>query len=180
MKPLNLAGTTALLALLSGTAATADVTPEEVWQNWQDLGKSAGQTITAGSVTRDGDTLVVEDVTTAYAKDGTTIEANIDEINFADLGDGTVGVTMSDSYPIEMTVPAEAGKAGATPTDITIEVSQPGLEMTVGGSTDDTSYEFSAPTVGIKVASVEGVDAAAIDLTFDITMTTSRYSSNVM
>ncbi len=171
MKSQNLAGTTALLALLTGTAATADVTPEEVWQNWQDLGTAAGQTIAAGSVTRDGDTLVVEDVTTAYAKDGTTIEATLDEINFTDLGDGTVGVTMSDSYPVEMTVPAELGKDGATPTDITIEISQPGLEMTVGGSPTETSYEFSAPTVGVKVTSVEGVDAAAIDLTFDITMT---------
>lgn len=170
MKSRNLAGTTALLALIAGTAATADVTPEEVWQNWQDLGTAAGQTITAGAVNLDGDTLVVEDVTTAYAKDGATVEATIDEINFLDLGDGTVEVTMSDSYPIEMTLPAEAGKEGATPTDISIEVSQPGLEIIVGGSTSETSYEFTAPTLGIKIVSIEGVDAAAIDLTFDITM----------
>lgn len=171
MKRRNLAGTTALLALLSGTAAIAQVTPEEVWQNWQDLGTSSGQTIAAGAVTRVGDTLVVENVTSAFAKDGATVALSIDELNFRDLGDGTVEVTMSETFPLKMSFPAEAGAEDPAATDVTIEFSQPGMMMTVSGNAVDTSYDFLAPSAGIKLTSIDGVDAADIDLTVDATMT---------
>jgi hypothetical protein len=54
----RLAGTTALVMFLSAPAF-ADVTPEQVWENWQAIATSSGQTLTTQSVERDGDTLVV-------------------------------------------------------------------------------------------------------------------------
>ena len=48
-------------------AAWADVTPEEVWQNWQDTSAAMGQTVVAGSVAREGDTLKIGAVTMASA-----------------------------------------------------------------------------------------------------------------
>ncbi len=159
---------TTLAALVAGTAAFADITPEEVWQNWQDMSASYGQTVTATSATRDGDTLVVEGLSVSMDQGEGGFSLTIDEVNFTDNGDGTVEITMSDSYPIEMTVPGEEGKG---PTDMTIAVSQPGLVITVGGTSDEASYDFEAPTLGIKLQSIEGVDAAAVDVTADMTMT---------
>lgn len=171
MKHLKLAGSTAALALLAGNAALAQVTPEEVWQNWQDMSAGYGQTMSATSATRDGDTLVVEGLSIKQDQDGVVVDATIDEVNFTDNGDGTVEVTMSDSYPMKLTLPPSDGVPGATPTDLTIAVSQPGLVITAAGSPEETSYDFEAPTLGIKLEAIDGVDAGAVDATADITLT---------
>ena len=167
----KLAGSTALVMVVGSTGAQADVTPEQVWDNWQSLMTSSGQTVTTTSVARDGDTLVVEGLTFA-TKNGEdmSMTGTIDEVNFADLGDGTVEVTMSDSYPITMTLPAGSAE-GDTPTTLTIAVSQPGLSMIAAGDEAETSYDFEAPTLNMKIEAIEGVAASAVDLVADVTMT---------
>ena len=122
MKQWKLAGSTAVIAILAGTGAYADVTPEEVWQNWQDMSASYGQTVTATSAERDGDTLVVSGVTVTYDKDGVAVSGSMDELNFTDNGDGSVDVTMSESYPLLVKIPA---KDGAEPVDLKLTRSQP-------------------------------------------------------
>lgn len=177
MKKWQLAGSTAVLALGLGIgSASAQVTPEEVWQNWQDMGASYGQTITSTSTARDGDTLRVEGA--AISMDdpsGGKVDVQIGTLNFRDLGDGTVELTMADSFPINVTTPAT--DAAAKPTKVSLIVSQPGMKIIAGGSPTETSYDFNAPTVNLKVSKIEGVDAAAVDLTGDISMTgvTGKY-----
>ncbi len=168
----KLAGSTAMAACLAGTAAFADVTPEEVWQNWQDMSASYGQTVTATSEARDGDSLIVSGMSMAQAEDGTSIDMTIDEVVFTDNGDGTVDITMSDAYTIDMTVPPAPGVEGDSPTSLTIAVSQPGMVTTVSGTTEDTAYAVEAPAITITLDSIEGVDAAAIDATAEATMST--------
>lgn len=169
MKHWKLAGSTAFIALMSGSGAFADVTAEDVWQNWQDMSASYGQTVVAASAERDGDALVATGVKISSSKDGVIVDANIDEITFTDNGDGTVEVTMSESYPIALTMPA--GEEGGTPTNLTISVSQPGMLMTASGTPEATNYDFEAPTLTIKLEAIEGVDAAAVDATVEATMT---------
>lgn len=168
----KLAGTTAVAALLAGNAALADITPEEVWQNWQDMSASYGQAMTATSAVRDGDTLVVSGLNVAQDQDGVTVDMTIDEVNFTDNGDGTVEVTASDAYTMDMTLPATPGVEGATPTSMTIAVSQPGMVTTVSGTTTETAYEVDAPSISIKLDSIEGVDAAAVNAMVEATMST--------
>lgn len=168
----KLAGSTAIIALLAGTGAFADVTPEEVWQNWQDMSASYGQTITAASATRDGDALLVKDATISYDKDGVALDGKIPEMTFTDKGDGTVEVTMSDSYPLNMTLPgAPSDGASATPTKLTITVGQPGMTMKASGTPEAISYAFNAPTLDISVTAINGVDAAVVDATIQAVMT---------
>lgn len=168
----KLTGSTAVIALLAGTGAFADVTPEEVWQNWQDMSASYGQTMTAASATRDGDALVVTDVAVAYDKDGVALEGSIPEMTFTDQGDGTVEVTMSDSYPLNMTLPgAPSDDASTTPTKVTITVAQPGMTMQASGTPEAISYAFNAPTLDVTVTAINGVDAAVVDATIQAVMT---------
>lgn len=164
----HLAGSTAV-ALFIGGAASAQVTPEEVWQNWKDMGTAYGQTLTSTAETRDGDTLVVEGLALSFDQDGTVVNGTIDEINLTDNGDGTVEITMSDTYPLDMTFPAAEGETEAT--TMTILVSQPGIVLTASGTPAALSYEYDAPTMNIKVDEIEGVDAEAVDLTLDFTLT---------
>ena len=171
MKHWKLAGSTAMVTILAGTGAFADVTPEEVWQNWQDMSASYGQTVTAESAERDGDTLTATNVAISYDKDGVKVAGSIAELNFTDNGDGTVEVTMSETYPITVTTPAAEGVEGATPTDVKVTLTQPDMVITASGSADALSYEFEAPTMTAKLESINGVDAAVIDITAEVALT---------
>ena len=158
----TLAGTTAL-ALACAAPALAEVTPEQVWENWLAFSESSGQTVTTESVERDGDTLVVTGMKMAIAQEGVTGEGSIDELRFTDQGDGTVAVTMSETYPFNLTI--ESPEEGEGPTSLTIEVRQPGLSIIASGDTAETAYDFSGPEITVALTSIEGVDAEAVDLT---------------
>ncbi len=168
MKHWKLAGSTAVIALMSGSAGFADVTPEEVWQNWQDTAVAYGQTISATSAERDGDTLVVSGVKIGANQDGVVVDGTIDEINLTDNGDGTVEITVSDSYPIKIHTPASEGSEAA---DLTINISQPGLVVQASGTAEATAYTFEGPSFGIKLEAINGVDAGAVDATVEATLT---------
>lgn len=174
----KLAGTTAVAALLAGNAAFAEITPEQVWQNWQDMSASYGQTMTATTAVRDGDTLIVSGLNVAQDQDGVTVDLTIDEVNFTDNGDGTVDITTSDAYTMDVTLPPTPGVEGTTPTSMTIAVSQPGMVTTASGTPEATDYAVEAPSISVKLDSIEGVDAAAVNAMVEATMSTveGRYT----
>ncbi|MGV8953773.1 MAG: hypothetical protein ACOH2M_21925, partial [Cypionkella sp.] len=179
MKQSFLAGSIAALALFAGTSAFADVTPEQVWENWQAMLTSSGQTVTTTDVSRDGDTLVVSGLTVSYDKDGASFSTSIDELDFTDNNDGSVDITMSDSYPMLLKTPAAAGVEGSKPTDMKITIGQPELVLTASGAVDDMQYDLDAPTITAKVESINGVDASVTDLTLDATLTNVVGTYNV-
>ncbi len=151
------------IALFSAAPVLADVTPEQVWENWLSFATSSGQTITTESVVRDGDTLVVTGMQMAIDQEGVTGNGTVEEIRFQDNGDGTVSVTMSDSYPFEMTI--DPPEADGDPTTLTMEVRQPGLVITASGDESETAYDFNGPEITLALTSVEGVEAEAVDVT---------------
>ena len=168
MKKWQFAGSTAAAALILGmSAASADVTPEEVWQNWQDMTTSYGQTIKSTSATRNGDTLHVEGaaITMDDGKGG-IVDAQMGTLDFKDLGDGTVEITLADSYPISMKMPAQDDTA--QPTDLAITLTQPGMKVIASGTAAETGYAISAPTMNIKIKDASG---ASPDNSGDITLT---------
>lgn len=152
MKSWGLAGSTAVLAAIYAVSAQAQVTPEEVWQNWQKLSATYGQALVADSVTRNGDTLVVSGMSISMDQDGAKLNGKMDEVRFRDIGDGKVEVTMSDTYPITMTMPNESGGTE----DLAITITQPGLTLIAGGSATETSYVFNGPSIGIATKAIEG------------------------
>ena len=160
MKHWKLAGSTAAIALFAGSGAFAEITPEEVWQNWQDLSASYGQTVTAESAERDGDTLVVTGLSMAMEQDGMSMEGWIDEVSFTDLGDGTVEITMSDTYSITMTAAAIEGVEGSTASEMAITITQADMSTIASGTAAETSYEIDAPLLAVTFSGgKEGADA---------------------
>lgn len=158
-------GASTVAVLLSSTAVQAQVTAEQVWQNWQDLVGSYGQTLETESVQRQGDTLVVTGLEISQEEDGVSVNGSLDEVRFRDMGDGKVEVTMSPTYPL--TIVTEDGDKG--PVEVNIEISQPNLKMIAGGTPDSTSYDFSADSIGIATTSVtEG--GAAVPVKFNMTL----------
>ena len=170
----SLAGSTALVMLFAAPAF-ADVTPEQVWENWLSFATSSGQTVTTESVERDGDTLVVTGMEMAIDQEGVTGSGSVDEIRFQEMGDGTVEVTMSDTYPFDMTI--NPPEADGNPTTLSMEISQPGLVITASGDEAETVYDFVGPEMTVALTSVEGVDTEAVDMTAQAVLTnvTGKY-----
>lgn len=152
MKPWTWASTTAVVALLAANPALADVTPEEVWDAWQEVYTSSGSTVTTGSVERDGDTLVITDFRATIEAEGTRSETELAELRLRDAGDGSVEVTMAEtaSFTSTTAATADAKEMGATGT-----VKMPGLSGIVSGTVDEMAYAFTAPSVEIAMEPTE-------------------------
>ncbi len=161
----------ALLALLLASPAMAQVTPEEVWQGWQKMGASYGQAIIAEQVVRNGDTLIVTGMKISMDQDDVQIDGGIDEVRFRDLGDGTVEVTMTDTYAIDMTLPNEDGKSQ----EIGITLTQPQIKLIAGGNATQTSYVFDAPTMVMDMQVTEDAIRLA-----DVQATLTAVSGNYL
>ena len=162
--------TTAIFAFLPISAAFADVTPEEVWENWQAMSTSTGQELTVGGSARNGDTLDVTDIL-IITKDpmGGSASVSFDTLSFKDNGDGTVTVLMPESYPMNMAFPPEADGTG--PGSMKLTISQPGMTIIASGSVTDTNYDFTAPTGSIKLDEVTDASGKVLDTKAEVTMT---------
>ncbi len=170
MARIYLAGSTAVALWFTASGAMAQVTAEDVWQSWKTMSESVGQTITTTSEAREGDTLVVEGLSLSINEPtGLIGESAIGTVRFRDTGTGTVEVTMPETYPISMTIPPD-GSDSDGPTTIKMTINQPGMMMTAGGNATDTSYDFSAPTIGIDVTEVVNAEGP-VNVKFDVNLT---------
>lgn len=131
-------------ALLSAPAAFADVTAEQVWADWKsnlEVYGSDGVTIgdeavTSGAVTVSGIAVTMDDGLTK-------VTAELGEVTFAENGDGTVTVTMSDTVPLMLT--------DSEGVSVKMSVSQSGMSMVVSGDPAAMTYAVSADQYGFKV-----------------------------
>jgi hypothetical protein len=170
MRHWSLAGSTALATVFMAGAALAQITPEDVWANWQKLGAAQGQTLTATSATRDGDTLVIDGMSIRMDQDGVMVESTIEQVRMRDQGDGTVGITMSDSYPVALQLPSE-DPASPDPVKVGLVVSQPGLSMQAAGTAAAPAYSFDAPDLSIRLDSITGGPPDAASTTGELALT---------
>jgi hypothetical protein len=134
----------ALCGLLCTTSAQA-MTAAEVWQNWKDFAASTGQTVTTGSEGMQGDTLVVSKASFVTTDPEMTITVAIDELRFKELGDGSVEVTMSPTYPISVNGSGEDGTANAAE----FMVSQQNLRTVASGTPDNVSYAITSDLLAL-------------------------------
>lgn len=171
MKHMLFAGSTATLALFVASSALANVTPEEVWANWQGLISSSGQTVKTTDVSRNGNKLVVSGLTLDQKSDLSSAALSIDQIDFTDVGDGTVSVTFSDSIPLLIKTMPPAGAMDAKPSDLKLTLTQPGLKMVASGTPEAISYAINAPSLTVALEALNGVDSALVDLTMNATLT---------
>lgn len=151
-------GGTAALLVLAGTAQ-ADVTASEVWANMSGFYGLAGYTVTTGGIEDTGSAVRLTDVKIAFPNPSAGLQAGLEIDVFAslpsmalqDVGDGTVAVSVPDSYALLMEItPAgeETGTLGMT-------ISQPGAQIVASGAPDQVSYAASLPEVVARVDRIE-------------------------
>lgn len=160
-----------VLALCLSAPAALAITPDEVWANWQALAAAQGSTMTAAGTAKVGTSLEVTglSVTSAPQPEVTaTVTSTIDKITFADQGDGTVKITMSDSYPVEAKF---SDAPGQPPVELGLTVQTPGLVMIASGSPAELVYDYTAPTLTATLTSLKLPDGKVADAKAEITAT---------
>ncbi len=159
---------TACVALISGAPALADVTPEQVWENWKALSAAQGQTIAAASEAREGDALVVKGITMTTAQTGASGTLALDQATFTDAGDGSVVLTTSDV----MTMAIKSAAIADTPETTTrVSFTLPGFTTKVSGSPEEMRYEMAGPSITVKLDGIDGDKDIPTDLKVEATMT---------
>lgn len=166
----------AIALVFLATAARADVTPQEVWASWQAMATSAGQELTVGNTADSGDVVEVTDLALTYKDEmGGSAGVTFDKLTFTANGDGTVTVTMPESYPVQLAFPETEDGPGS----IKLTVSQPGAAIIAGGSATETSYQMTAPKLTLVLDEVTDESGKVLDTKADLAMTEVT-GSNVM
>lgn len=160
---------TALAICLGSTAAYADLTAADVWNNWRDYMGDMGYTV-SGTEASAGDTLTVSDVRMEmdFSADAETVKSALvmDSLIFTDVGDGSVTVQIPAVSKITVAGEPATGEAF----DLAIDYTQSGFDMVVTGDPDDMTYTYSADNMGVKLSSLTvdgnpiGPDIARVDV----------------
>lgn len=139
-----LRSTACIFALLSATAASAEVTAADVWADWQESLSMYGKDgVSIGAETMDGDTLTISDITLTMNDDVTKVSATLGDLILTEQGDGTVSVQMPSNYPI--TIENDEGNI------VKMSMQQTGLSLIVSGTPEEMSYAMSAGKYGLVV-----------------------------
>lgn len=155
MKPWILGGASAA-ALISVPCAGWSLTAQEAWQNWQNAASSYGQTMTNdGEQMMDGK-LTVRGVKVTSDLDDATVVGTVDEVVFAEQGDGSVRITMSEEVPLAITgTDPESGEK----IDIALVFQQPGMELVANDADGGAAFTFNAPSLVAKITEFKLDDA---------------------
>lgn len=137
----------------------ADVTPDDVWLEWQTMAQAQGARLTADSTDTQGDTLILSAVTLTLTNKAT---AQIAEIRLMDTGDGSVAVDLPDSFPILLT---SDGKV------LNLNVTAPDAEITASGVPLSISYAKHLPRLEMTAKDPD----SKTDLTLKATEVTGTY-----
>ena len=139
----KLKASSCIAALLIASSASADVSASQVWDEWQAMLSAMGEdsvSFTGGTETG-GDLTVNGLKMTIVGEDNFQAVADIGTMVFDGQGDGTVIVTMPESYPLVMT-----GDEGQS---ITMTITQTGMQIIASGEPSNINYAVAADRYGI-------------------------------
>ncbi len=128
--------TTALALVASPTLA--DITPEELWQSWQETNSHFGMGLSAASQTREGAVLVLQDVASTINFGFFEVEQVFAQMRLEALNDGSVSV----SYNTSMTATLSIDLPDTPSPNVTMTGQFEGTEGIVTGTANDYIYDF--------------------------------------
>lgn len=140
-----------LALLLAGTAASAEIAPDALWQRWQS-GEGA-LSVLEGEARQDGDALVVEDAVLRLGRGDGAPRLAAGTLRLEPEGEET-RITPPDSWRIEA--------ADGT----TARVTAPGLDLVVGGTAESPVYRLDEPELeATALVSPEAGESVGVTMT---------------
>ncbi|SLN75362.1 hypothetical protein ROG8370_03773 [Roseovarius gaetbuli] len=145
---------------LSGTAALADVTADQVWQDWKAYLTTFGYEVT-GDEQQSGNTLAISNIAMTVIVPDTPGFASLrmNRMDLVENGDGTVSVVLPATTPMALVTEVEPGKTATA----TMEIAQSGLVMTVSGTPEAMQYVYDAEEISLGLSTLD-VDGEAVDI----------------
>lgn len=147
------------------TAAAADVTPQQVWDNWVQAMVANGGTYTTGTEDMNGSTLTVTDLKITQTHDTGSATFIIPQVVLTGNADGTVSASTSAEYDGLVTFTEEGKK-----TDMDLYIRQVGGDMLISGSPEHMSTAYTSDTVSVGLDALKLDGQAIQDAVFDLTM----------
>ncbi|RMH46764.1 MAG: DUF2125 domain-containing protein [Alphaproteobacteria bacterium] len=145
----------ATLSALSATPGLADVTADEVWQEWQEIYGGNGISLKAAQKTRAANILTLGEVEAVVTFPEGTMRARAGEIRMEERGDGSVLVTFTPTSQLEI----RANPKDAEPVEMDLQMTQKGNVMVVTDAGDGHDYSYTVPqaTLALDAFIVDGV-----------------------
>ncbi len=153
------ASVAALSVCLSSSAAFADITPEQVWEGWQEYMESFGYELDATEA-RTSDTLTLSDIrmSTEIPEEDAALTMSVTTLSLHDNGDGTVSVTIPPVMPFNL---AFSGKDDSA--NMALEYQTTDFSMLVSGDPAVTTYRYAAENITTLLKSMI-VDGKTADI----------------
>ncbi|NSX53790.1 DUF2125 domain-containing protein [Parasulfitobacter algicola] len=150
---------------MTTTAVFADVTPEQVWDDWQKSLAMYGEELDMGTTVRAGASLKVSGVGFTTVDGTNEVIASFPDMTLTDQGDGTVAVTLDTDYlfTFKDTSPF-AGFAEAI-----FRVTDQNFAMVVSGSPEEMVYDVTADAMIMALDEIKPAPGdEPLDVTFSI------------
>lgn len=143
------------LAFAAMTApALADVTPQQVWDNFESYMANFGYQL-EGTPSQSGDVLTVTGVAMSIEmpEEEGSVKFGMGDMILTDRGDGTVAWTYPDDTQFTLDMNIEGEQVNAV-----LDYDQDGYAMIVSGDPDNLRYDYSAAMLGLTLSKlvVEG------------------------
>ncbi|WIY26973.1 DUF2125 domain-containing protein [Parasedimentitalea psychrophila] len=140
----------AFVLVLSSQAALADLSAQEVWDDWKSYLSGTGYDVN-GTETLSGGTLTVSDMSMMMPipDEDVTIGLRLPEIQFSENGDGTVDVLFPKEFPITFNFSGDNDNASGE-----MIYSHDGSAMLVSGDAQTMTYDYSSPLVELALGKV--------------------------
>lgn len=157
--PATLAAST-LAVLLSGSAAMADLTAAQVWQDWRDYIAGLGYTVDAREE-RAGDTLILHDLAFSLTvpEEDLRLGMTMDSLRLTETGDGRVRV----GFPARVPMTLEGHDDDGARLSAQIDYTSSGLDMIVSGVPQAMVYDYTAAEMAMRIVSLVQ-DGTALDI----------------
>ena len=165
----------AFVFVLSAQGAMANLSAQEVWDDWKSYLSGTGYEV-GGAENLSGGTLTVSDISMKMAipEEDATIGMRLPEIQFAENGDGTVNVMFPKEFPITVSFSGDGDEGTGE-----LIYTHDGSPMLVSGDASNMTYDYASPLVQIALGKVmadgeampEGMVKATISLTDVVTKT---------
>ena len=141
----------AISIFMTGSAAFADVTAEQVWQDWKEYMAGFGYDMQSDE-NYSGNSLVVSNLTMAIQIPEEDAEVNVamGDFTFTDNGDGTVSMSIPSEMPITMNMKGVEGED----VDVKVDYNTSGYSVVISGDPDDMTYNYSVAEMTIALAEV--------------------------
>ena len=148
---------TSTAALFAGSAAMADVTALQVWEDWKEnLEIYGSDAVTIGSEDVLGGTVTIKDVAIDFSDDTTSIATDIGDIIFTEQGDGTVNITMANEIPLS--IKPKTGGGGAE-----LMLTNTGLVIVASGEPGAMNFAVKADQYALRMSELVDETGAVMD-----------------